>query len=359
MKLTDIARERLRNQLLTSTRFKKPAAVVRWLGAVQAQEYNGAKWALGQRLPGATDSTIERAIADGEILRTHVMRPTWHFVTPADIRWMLALTAPRVLAICRHAYRHFELDDRVFKQTNRVLGSALEGGRQLTRDELRSVLERFGIPAPGLRFLHILARAELEGIICSGGRKGKQITYARLDERVPRATDLTREEALAELTRRYFTSHGPATVRDFVWWSGLTTTDARAGIEMVQHRLLKEVIDGDTYWLPPSSPNRTSDSRTAHLLPTYDEYFIGYKDRSAAIDLSRLEKTKIGNLTFVSPIVLRGRVIGKWNQTLRNGVVGIHLRPFISLKRSERRAIDQAVQRYGEFLQMRVTSREG
>ena len=229
--------------------FHKPTDVLKWLGAVQAQDFYGAKWALGLRLRDATDELIEKAFSDGEIIRTHVMRPTWHFVAASDIRWLLKLTAPRVNMTARNYYRKFELDDGVFKRINRALERALGGGRQLTRQELRTAINKAGIPCDDLlRFTFILLRAELDALICSGARSGKQFTYALFDERVPDTKTLSKDEALAELARRYFTSRGPATLRDFVWWSGLSTTDARTGLALIQGSLSKEKIDSEDYW---------------------------------------------------------------------------------------------------------------
>src|SRR5882724_2266639 len=266
--MTSIGFQRIHNQHLSSTEFKKPADLVKWMGAVQAQDYYGAKWALAQRMKDATDETIEKAFANGDILRTHVMRPTWHFVTPADIRWLLKLTAPRVNAACSHNYRKFELDASVFKRTNKVLAGALRNGRQLTRQTLRTAVERAGIAADNLiRFIHILIRAELDEVICSGARKGKQFTYALLDERAPQTKTFTRDEALAELARRYFTSHGPATLQDFTWWSGLSAADARAGLDMVKSGFIREDADAQTYWFAAYRPNPTDVDSTVHLLP--------------------------------------------------------------------------------------------
>ena len=235
----DIAHRRLHNQHITRRTLETPQALVEWLGAVQAQDFAAAKWALGLRLQGVTDDDIEQAFTDGAILRTHVMRPTWHFVSPADIRWLLALTAPRVHAASAYSNRKLELDDAMFRCTHAVLANALQGGKQLTRDELASALQQAGIVTEGeQRVTHIMMRAELDGIICSGARRGKQFTYALLAERAPQARSLARDEALAELTMRYLMSHGPATIQDFVWWSGLTVADARAGLAMVTSYLL-------------------------------------------------------------------------------------------------------------------------
>ncbi len=237
----DLLARRLKNQRLSQTSFRKPEDVVAWLGAVQAQEYPGARWALGLRAKGLTDAAVERAFDDGRILRTHVMRPTWHFVTPADIRWLLALTSPRVHAASAYIYRQTGLDPAGLKRSRVIFERALRDRVHLTRAELGAALARGGLVAAGLRLASFVMHAELEGVICSGPRRGKQFTYALLDERAPGARTLDRDQSLAEIVRRFFTSHGPATVRDFVWWSGLTVRDAQAGIEMVKPPLARHV----------------------------------------------------------------------------------------------------------------------
>jgi hypothetical protein len=352
----DIVRHRLHNQLITQRMFEKPGDVVQWLGAVQSQDYAAAQWAVGLRMQGATYESIEQAFADGTILRTHVMRPTWHFVAPADIRWLLALTAPRVNAVNASWYRKLELDDALFTLSNAVLVKALQGGKQLTRPELVSMLKLAGIAADDvLRFTYIIIRAELDGIVCSGARRGKQFTYALLDERAPQARTLERDEAQAELTRRYFTSHGPATVQDFVWWSGLTGADVRAGLEMVKSQLMHEVVDGQTYWFAPSPPPAKDLSQTAYLLPNFDEYIVGYTDRSAMFDASHTHKLDPrGNILFSHTMVLNGRVVGTWKRTLKKNTVVIEANPFIPLSEAETRAFASSANHYGAFLDRSV-----
>jgi hypothetical protein len=215
MTISEIVKSRLINQQIAETKFRNPKEIVAWMAAMQAQEYAMAKWAIGLRLPGLKNADIENAFNEGSILRTHLMRPTWHFVTPEDIRWMLMLTAPRVNAANAYSYRKFELDIEILKRCNDTIIKALQGGKQLTRATLKAALEQERIFADGLRLSYIMMHAELDGIICSGVRQGKQFTYALLDERVPPAKVLERDEALAELTLRYFTSRGPATVKDF------------------------------------------------------------------------------------------------------------------------------------------------
>ncbi|MDQ2716485.1 MAG: winged helix DNA-binding domain-containing protein [Chloroflexota bacterium] len=357
----DIAHQRLHNQLITRRMFEKPAEVVQWLGAVQSQDYAAAKWALGLRLPGATDEDIERAFTSGAILRTHVMRPTWHFVMPADIRWMLALTAPRVNVGNASRYRQLELDDSVFLRSNAALIRALQGGKQLTRLELMSVLQQAGITTDKDdvgRFTHIIMHAELDGLVCSGARQGKQFTYALLDERAPQARPFDHDEALATLTSRYFTSHGPATVQDFVWWSGLTVADARAGLAMVKSQLVHEVVDGQTYWFSASMSPAEDLSQAAYLLPNFDEYTVGYRDRGAVFDAAHTNKVNFrGNILFSHAIVLNGQVAGTWRRTINKGAVMITSNLFTPLNTDETHAVAAAVDRYGAFLGMAVNAR--
>ncbi|MGH7550143.1 MAG: winged helix DNA-binding domain-containing protein [Gemmatimonadota bacterium] len=347
----DIVWHRLRNQGIAEPIPGGPGEVVGWLGGVQAQDYLGAKWALGLRLEGAADHDIERAFNDGAILRTHLLRPTWHFVTPIDIRWMLALTAPRVHAANGPRYRQLELDSGVFQLSNEAIAKALQGGQHLTRDELRGVLQRAGIETDReQRMAYLMMRAELDGIVCSGPRRGKQFTYALLDERAPRAGALGREEALAELARRYFASRGPATVHDFAKWSGLILADARSGLEAVEAGLRHEVADGRTCWFPRSRRSKADGSPTAHLLSIYDEYVSGYKDRSAMIDERHAARlSAMGNaLNYI--VVVDGRIVGTWRRTLGKTEVVIQTDVFARLTRAQREAVAAAADRYGAFL---------
>lgn len=348
----DIAHLRLHNQLISNKMFEKPGDVVQWLGAVQAQDYAAAKWAVGLRLPGASDDDIEQACNDGLLLRTHVMRPTWHFVSPADIRWLLALTAPRVKAALSYYDRKLELDDATLISSNAVLVKALQGGKQLTRSELSTMLRQAGIATDDLqRLTHLMMHAELDGIVCSGARRGNQFTYALLDERVPQASTFDRDEALAKLAKRYFTSHGPATVQDFIWWSGLTAADARSGLAMVASQLISEVINGLTYWLASSTPPAKELSQAAYLLPNYDEYVVGYTDRSAVFDESHTKKLGTrDNVFFNHIVVMDGQVVGTWKRTVKKEEVTITPCFFTEMDEDQRRAFEAAVERYGVFL---------
>lgn len=365
--MQDITRLRLHNQQLVGSDFQTPDEMVRWLGAVQAQEYGFAKWALHLRLPHLTDDAIEQAFTDGAILRTHVMRPTWHFVTPADIRWMLELTAPRVHAFNAPYYRKMGLDDALLKRSLMVIAKALEGGKQLMRTEIADALRQAGIdPGDSMRLGYILHHAELEALICSGGRHGKQFTYALLDERAPNAKSLPRDEALAELICRYFTSHGPATVDDFAWWSGLTKTETRRGLELVGDKLVKEEIEGKTYWYAASTPPAIAPS--VILLPTYDEYVVGYTDRSDLFEAPPAKMTEpktnqargvelfpnAANIVFDSLIVLSGKIIGAWRRTFSKGSVVIELAPTRVWSPDETELVNAATERFGAFVGMPV-----
>ena len=351
----DIAHQRLRNQRISAATLGKPSEVVGWLGAVQAQDYGGAKWALGLRMQGATDDDIDQAFTEGAILRTHLMRPTWHFVTPADIRWLLALTAPRVHAVNAFMYRKLELDSAIFKRSNAALAKALRNGNQLTRNELREVLREAGIATDdGLRLAYIMMHAELGGLVCSGARRGKQFTYALLDERAPQAKALERGEALAELAGRYFVSRGPVTVQDFAKWSGLTLTDAKRGLAAVSAQLRQEVVDGQACWFSTSTPSAQDAPLTAYLLSIYDEYISGYKDRSAIGEAEVDVKLRaLGNaLSYI--IVIDGQIVGTWKRTFRKDAVVIETNLFTRLTTTKKRAVAVAAQRYGDFLQRSV-----
>jgi hypothetical protein len=344
---------RLHNQHLLTPTLKDPVDVLKSLVAIQAQDYYGAKWAIAQRTIRCRDSDVEDAFTAGRILRLHVMRPTWHFVSADDIRWLVRLTAPRVNTVSRHYYGKAELSDAIFKRTNRALTKALEGGRHLTRSELREAIKRAGIePGDSMRFGYIMIRAELDGVVCSGPRRNKQFTYALLDERAPSARELETDEALAELTERYFTTRGPATVQDFVWWSGLTISLAKRGLEIVGKKLRSEVIDGSTFSLSarqPTTARRTTNQ--AYLLPAYDEYYIAYKDRTAGIHSDFDQKTIATKLVFDAPLVVNGRAVGGWNRVSNQSTVTVHVRPFVQLSKSERNAVDAAARSYAAFLE--------
>jgi hypothetical protein len=347
----NICNQRLANQHLIKQTLEKPSAVVRVLGAVQAQDYGVAKWAVAQRTRSATDAAVEKELTEGAILRTHVLRPTWHFVVAADIRWMLALTGPRVKMILAHYDRDLGIDEAVLRRAKAAIAKALEGGKQLTRSELSKVMARARVRTDGTqRLARLVMHAELDAIICSGAVRGKQFTYALLDERVPPTKPLERDEALFELAKRYFNTRGPATVHDFAWWSGLTKADARRGLQSTDSELEHESIGGREYWFPSVARPKTR-SPVAHLLPNYDEYFIGLKDRSAM--LSTLSTLGLGaDVSFLRGhmLTINGQVVGGWTRTFTGKKQIIKLKTLTNLNDTERRAIAREIKRFAAFV---------
>ena len=351
---SDVLGRRLANQQLVAPRLPNVTALVAWLGAVQSQDYTGAKWGLGLRLPGSTDASLDRAFDAGEILRTHVLRPTWHFLAPADLRWILQLTGPRVKAAIRAHGRRLGLEDHALQRSQAALVRALEGGRHLTRTELAACLRTAGLASEGQVVGHALMHAELDGLICSGSRRGAQVTFALVEERVPRAAQLSRDEALVELVKRYFTSHGPATVRDFAWWSGLTASDTRLGISMLDSTLVREKVDGLEYWFAPTAPQPEAPG-LAYLLPNYDEYTVAYRDRDVYYDAvlgARLPRRS--NVPFDYAVVVDGRVVGTWRRTVNREAISIEARLMVELDNAALGALREAAERYARFLGLSV-----
>jgi len=351
----DICSQRLANQHLSRQTLDTPSEIVRLLGAVQAQDYSTAKWGVAQRTRNATDASVEKELDEGTILRTHVLRPTWHFVVAADIRWMLALTGPRVEAVLASYDRKLGIDEAVLRKSNAILEKTLQGGNHLTRAELSLAMQSGGIRTEGTqRLARLVMHAELDGLICSGPRRGKQFTYGLLEERAPRAKTLSRDEALFELAKRYFNTRGPATVDDFAWWSGLTKTDAKRGAQAAESELEHEVIAGRGHWFPtPARFKRKSP--IVHLLPNYDEYFIGLKDRSAMQSALKTSGWD-GSLSFLGGHILtiNGQIVGGWGRTLKGEVTVVELKLLTKLKTEEQRATVRALKRFEAFLEQPV-----
>jgi hypothetical protein len=346
----DIAALRLHNQHIARSRFDKPEQVVAWLGGIQGQDYPGAKWSIGLRLPSATDADVERAIDQRKILRTWPMRGTLHFVAAADVRWMLALTSPKNIAGSARRRQQLELDDATLARCRNILIKALRGGQQKTRDELYALLERAKIATADQRGYHILWNCALQGLICFAAMRDKEQTFALLDEWVAPTKEKTRDEALAELARRYFTSRGAVMLQDFIWWSGLSAGDARAGFEAIKASLTQEIVGERSYWMPSSIALPKQEFR-AFALPGFDEYLLGYKDRSAVLAAAHAEKVcPGGNGMFASTIVIDGSVVGTWKRAIKKSSVEIVASPFARLNKADRRAFDMAVERYAAFM---------
>jgi hypothetical protein len=347
----EIARRRLFAHHLTGELFASPVQAVHWLGAVQSQDYNGAKWAVAQRCRGADDAELDRFFDQGWILRTHVLRPTWHFLLPEDVGWMLELTGSRVLSGLRGRFRQLGIDSRTVERAKSAFAAALSGGRHLTRAELGQALTSTGISPEGQRLPHLISAAELDGLIISGPRRGKQFTYALLDERVVGARRLAGEDALGELARRYFRSRGPAQVPDFAWWSGLTLAQARAGIAAAGPDLERHDIQGREHWADAAAASPADAVGVAHLLPNFDECTVSYRDRAALLAGPAFDPRLFSFGSVLSNVVtIAGQVRGAWRRTGVAPALNLEIRVFGGMTGVERRAVESAGGRLGTFL---------
>jgi hypothetical protein len=346
----DIVRRRLSTQRLIGHSFSSPTDAVAFFGAVQGQDYLYSLWALGLRVAGATEATIEAAIAGRQIVRAWPFRGTVHHVTAADVRWMVSLTAERTLHGATRRLRQLELDDDTLARSRRAIAKTLQGHGPVARPEILKALEAAGVSPAGQRGYHILWYHANEGLIVIGPRVGKQQSFVLLDEWLPPTKELAREEALAELARRYFTSHGPAQIKDYIWWSSLPAAEARAGLEAIKPQLAQEAIGGAVYWYDPSQPAGDVPSPIAHLLPFVDEYLIAYRDRDALQDPAFNALVDSGNVSFHAPFLIDGRVAGIWKRALKKEWVIIEATPLRPISDAERDALVEAADRFGAFL---------
>ena len=298
---------RLQNQQLLNPLFCQPKELVSWLGAMQAQNYSMVKWAVGMRLKSATIQTVEEALRKGEILRTHVMRPTWHLVAAEDIRWMLKLSARRIKSANDSFAKGYDLEitDELYAKSYNLLEKILCGNKSLTKQEIAEHFCCSGIlvEADNHRMTRFMVRAEQEGIVCSGEDKGGKYTYALLEERVPPVPEITKDEALARLARSYFRSHAPAVLQDFIWWSGLPVSEAKQAIYLIESELTAEQWNGQTWYVHEACRTRGKVSGRLHLLPSYDEYLLGYKDRTDVLPKEHYPKAFTNNGLFY-PVIL-------------------------------------------------------
>jgi hypothetical protein len=348
--LKEVSNIREAGQRISLTEFNTAPEIVGWMGAIQAQDYSMAKWAVGCRLTDSSDEKVEASFDNGEIIRTHVMRPTLHLISANDIYWMTELTAPRIKPGLKSWNKKFELTDSILKRCNHLIEKKLLNGLSLTRGEISEEFNKEKIKTDENRLYHILVCAELDGIICSGPRKNGKHTYALLRERVPYRNVYTRGESLAELAKRYFTSHGPATLLDFVWWSGLSVKEAGVALESVKSMLISEIVDFKKYWFTGSSPKSNSMGRSVHLLAAFDEFLISYKDRSAAISTSDNKKAVSTNGIFYPVIIENGQVIGVWKRQMKKNNVIIEIDLFSPKNKTSRSLIEEKCCQYGQFV---------
>lgn len=357
----EISAMRLLNQQLASSVFQTPKELVAWMGAMQAQDYTQAKWAIGIRMPHMTESQIESAFNQGEILRTHLMRPTWHFVSADDIYWMLQLTAPQIRSVLNSRHRELGITELLVNNSYLVIEDTINAreDQSLTREELLDALAQAGIPTDLQRASHIMLRAEIDGILCSGPIKGKKQTYALLSNRVPVKKTLTQEEALARLAKSYFSSHGPATLPDFLWWSGLGAADGRKALESIKNDLVSVKIAADTYWYPGSdiTPSKLSDS--AYLLPAFDEFLISYKNRSASITTEDHKRAISSNGIFRPVILINGQITGLWKKTVKKEYILIETEYFRPHSKAEEQLITKAAESFGDYMEKKAKIRLG
>ena len=356
MKKSNILMQRLLNQHILGPQFGKPDDIVRWMTAVQAQDFLSSLWAIGIRVKNSFQTDIEDAITDKSIVRTWLLRGTLHFVTSQDIRWILELISPRIIeGNANFLEKHLQLDSDVFRKSRGVIINALEGGQHLKRKELYNELKSADINISDLRGIHILHRLALDGVICFGPREGKQQTFVLLDEWIPKSKTMSRENALAELTLRYFKSHGPSTLKDFRWWSGLTDSDARIGLDKNKSLLVSEDIDNQTYWFSNYKQDTDDLYPSSQLLPDFDEYIVGYKDRSHLVNGISNNKMELNEFIFNPTIIVNGEVVGTWKRTFKAGKVKISLNHFKSLNNENIRVIKEAATAYGNFIDIPVS----
>jgi hypothetical protein len=344
----DVLRGRLHAHRLAGRRFADAQEAVATQLAVQAQDYLGALWGVGQRVHGADEAAIERALAERRIVRSWPLRGTLHFVAAADLRWLLALDGARTLQRHkRRLQRDFDLDESVVERARQVCERTLGGGRALARDALYAQFDAAGIATAASRGLHLVWWLAHEGTLCFGPRAGKQHTFVRLDDWLPPAPAPSREDALATLARRYFTSRGPASVQDFAWWSGLAAADAAAAHESVRAQFAAERVDGIEYWYAPAGGAARAGARV-HLLPAWDEYTVAYRERGAFLDAA--QASRAGNGIFKPVLLADGRIAGTWKRSLSKSGVAIAADWFDAPEAPLRRAFDEAAERYAAFL---------
>jgi len=353
--MTNISQLRLQNQHIGGTQFNSVKELIHWMGAIQAQDYGMAKYAIGVRLKNAVVQTIEDAINNGEIIRTHVLRPTWHFVAADDVRWMLELTAKNLNRAMSSNNKRLELDEKIFKKSNGIIEKILRDGKHLTRKEIMGALEKKGIKTNDLRASHIMFRAETDMVVCNGIKKDKQFTYALLDERIASSKKIAREQAFAQLVQRYFLSHGPATLQDFSWWSGLSITDAKNGLELIQSNLISEKYKDITLWFSNNQVNTKPYTGRLFFLPSYDEFLISYKSRYISMDPEFSSRTFTSNGIFNPIIVHNAKVIGTWKPQFKRHIL-IKEYFFASPTENQKRLAAKAAKEFGKFMQMKVST---
>jgi hypothetical protein len=352
----DIARWRLRNQHLTGPFTASAQDAVVSLLAVQAENPSQAAWAVASRTRRPTPDDLGKLLDDGTVVRTHVLRSTWHFVSADDIGWLLDLTSPRVRRLTGEAlHTAYGLDHRAIDRAATVVLDALRERRDRTRAELGELLQASGIALNGHQLMLLVAHLELDGLICSGRPADGEHSYALLAERAPNTRRLDRAEALAELALRYFTGHGPATERDLTYWATLTITDVRAGLSEVKDRLEAFEHAGRTYWHAPGDPPPAGQEPSGHLLQILDECYRGYQDSRWVLDSA--DDVPRGRESAIGMALVDGQMVAAMRRNLGKGKVEFALEPYRPLRSGEVDALTDAANRYGGFLNLPASLR--
>ena len=330
-------------------------SVVRHHLAMQAQDFGPAKWSIGQRLGKVVDADVERKVSDGSVLRTHVMRPTWHFVAKQDLRWLMALTGARVHRGLQSRYRGLGLDPKTIARAEKLIVSNLEGGNYLTRKEIGEILRKSRVDPAGQRLPHLLGHCELQALICSGPVRAKEQTYALFDERVPKGRTFDPEAAVVELVHRYLQSHGPATLKDMSWWSGLPMGDLRNGLEGLGSAVTSESVDGMTLWQTTDPPPKARNRKRVHLLHTYDEYVVGYTEsRYVGDPYAERLRASFKDRRLTRTVLAGSRTVGHWRSVARGPRLEVEVELFERLRPSDAEALEAAVTELGRFMSKEV-----
>lgn len=357
MTFKDITHQRLHRQYISHPLWERPEEVVEWMGAIQAQDYLGSLWSVGLRMKSATEALIENAIEQKKIIRTWPMRGTLHMVPPGDVRNMLHYLAPRQIKRMEPILKQSGLDNATLNKARKIVLKGLATYKQLTRPALYELLKRANIDTGDSRGLHVIVHLAMSGDICLGPRDGKQTTYVLLDDWLPETNVLPKEEALSSLAIQYFSGHGPATIADFGWWTGLTLREATAVVALVKDKFREDTINEIAYYSADSEVkgSKTNKTSNCYLLPGFDEYVLSYADRSPVVDVEQFKqiaRTKNGQLS--STIIIKGQVAGTWKRVLKNDSVLIETKPFVKFSSADNKAIQIAAQRYVDFLGLKV-----
>jgi hypothetical protein len=327
--------------------------MVKHFGAVQAQDYLGALWAVGQRVANSTEASVEQSLNDRSIVRSWPMRGTLHFVLPEDLRWMIDLLAPRIIHKSQSIVRGVGLTNQHFIKSRTIVEKALEGGKILDRNELYAALAKGKIDTEDSRGLHILGRLAMEKVICFGPRNGKQQTFTLLDDWIPPTKPLSTDESMAAIALRYYHGHGPASVHDLAWWTGLTITEASQATDMIIAQLEKVTFGERTLYMKPGLNDIPATQTTARLLSAYDEFLISYQDRSAS-ETDAIRKLKDLNAIFTSTVIVNGSIVGTWKRSITNKGVKVDITKIDKISKQADVAIKKECSKYASFIGLKL-----